>query len=117
MYGTSSFGMTVHFHFCCGKLRAVDLNPPKDNHCNKSTSYQMGEKPCCENKQVELKVSGEQEFAKVYYSSFSPDAIKPLMQDLLVFSPVQAKRLVPEIFAPPPTSSNPIYILNSVFRI
>jgi hypothetical protein len=117
MYGTSSFGMTVHFHFCCGKLKAVDLTPPKDNHCNSSKSYQIGEKPCCENKQVEIKVSGEQDFAKDFYVPFSPVAIKPVQLDLFFSDPLVGKRLLPEVFAPPPKSSQPLYILNSVFRI
>jgi len=117
IYGTSSFGMTVHFHYCCGKLKTVDFTPPKDNHCEKGKSQQMGERPCCENKQVDMKVSGEQDFAKVFHATFVPIATNPTQQHLLVFSPITGKRLLPEIFSPPPTLPQPLYIFNCVFRI
>ncbi|MBD0350811.1 MAG: hypothetical protein M3342_09125 [Bacteroidota bacterium] len=116
LYGASSFGITVHFHYCCGKLDKIDFTPPKDNHCGNGKTHKMGSKPCCDNKQVAFKITGEQNVAKVYQSSFHFDAVKPFHQDYFVSSPLKSKNLLPEIFAPPP-SSQPLFILHRIFRI
>jgi len=115
MYGASSFGMTVHFHYCCGKLKNIDFTPPNNIHCGKT--HQMGSKPCCDSKKVEIKITDEQNPAKVYYPAFDLDAIKPIQQDYFVSSPFENKNLLPETFAPPPKTSQHLYVLNCVFRI
>lgn len=116
VYGTASFGATVHFHYCCGKLKSVDFTPPKEKDCGMG-KINMGSKKCCDNKQVELKLKSEQDASKVYQSSFHVDAVQPIHQAYYVSTPFENKKLLPEVFAPPPTTSNPLFILNSVFRI
>jgi hypothetical protein len=46
-YGFSSSGITLQFHFCCGKLKAIGLSTKTDHGCehNRKTSL-----PCCESK-------------------------------------------------------------------
>lgn len=117
VYGTSSFGMTLHFHYCCGKLKAIDFTPPKDRHCGNSKMELMGNKPCCDDKEVSIKIKGEQSPAKVFQASFQAEAIKPAQQVYLVSTPFETKGLLPEIFAPPPKLSQPLFLLNCVFRI
>ncbi len=115
VFGTSSFGMTVHFHYCCGKLKAVDFTPPKDKHCG--NSQQMGAKLCCEYKELSLKVSSEQELTKDFHPLSSAVATHPVQQYVLPVTPLMGKILLPEVFASPPRSALAIYILNNVFRI
>lgn len=117
MYGTSSFGMTIHFHYCCGKLKKIDLTPPKESDCKAVSTHMMGAKRCCDNKQVELKIKSEQDASKVFHPSFHLDAAEPLQHNYSAFTPLQNKKLIPEVFAPPPIASQPLFILNCVFRI
>src|SRR5215217_4895397 len=117
MYGASTYGMTLHFHYCCGKLKNIDFTSPKNNHCGRGKTHTMGSKPCCDNKQVEIKLKGEQAAAKTFHPAFHYDVLKPVYQQYFVSTPAESKKLVPEIFAPPPSSPQPLFILNCVFRI
>lgn len=56
-YGLSSFGMTLHVHFCCGKLDAVRMAPIIDNACPMEADDQAEE--CCNDRQVELKIKAD----------------------------------------------------------
>lgn len=116
VYGTASFGATVHFHYCCGKLKKVDFTLPKENSCS-SKAHLMGSKPCCDDKQVELKIKSEQAASKVLQSTFHVEAIQPIQRAYFVLSPFQNKKLLPEVFAPPPITTNSLFLLNCVFRI
>jgi len=117
MYGTSSFGMTVHFHYCCGKLKAVDFQSPKKKDCPAGKMQHMGTKPCCDDTKVDVKLTGEQAPTAIFHPSFHTDAVLPVHHDYFISSPFVGKKLVPEIFAPPPQSTQPLFILNCVFRI
>ena len=111
MYGFSSTGMTLHLHYCCGKLDGIDLSPVKDDHC--SGSHKLIKKTCCDEKQVSLKLKSEQNLAKFLNSVFQLTAIKTVHPEFLALCSVQSKKLVPEVFAPPPLQKN----INSLFCI
>jgi len=114
MYGFSSTGMTLHLHYCCGKLDAIDLSPVKDEHC--SSGHKLVKKSCCDEKQVSLKLKPEQNPAKFLNPVFQLPAIKTVQPEFLALGPVQSKKLLPEVFAPPPLQKN-INNLFCVYRI
>lgn len=64
VYGLSSSGMTLHFHYCCGQLENIDLDPVEASDCGKDHKSLHG-KPCCEVKSVELKVSSDQKISSI----------------------------------------------------
>jgi len=111
VYGFSSTGMTLHLHYCCGKLDAIDLSPVKDEHCG--GKHKLIKKSCCDEKQVSLKLKSEQNPAKFLNPVFQLPAIKTVQPDFFVLSPVQSKKLLPEVFAPPPLQKN----INSLFCV
>lgn len=41
-------GVTVHFHYCCGKLTAVDLYSPRKNPC--PCGEKSAQSGCCKHK-------------------------------------------------------------------
>ena len=100
VYGAASSGMTLQFHYCCGKLDNVALTLPKDTHCG--TDHKMGRKPCCDVKELALKIKSEQQTSTALQLFISLPAIKPTLPDFYVASPVATKGLLPEVFAPPP---------------
>ncbi len=106
MYGASSFGMSLHFHYCCGKLDKVDFSSLKNKQCDSGKYHNMGGKPCCDNKQVSLNIKSDQDPGKVLHFPFHHIAVKPTQSDFLISSPVATKKLLPEIFAPPPLQKN-----------
>lgn len=56
-YSLTSFGISLHFFYCCGKLKSVSLTAHVSE--NKDCPVQKG-KNCCENKTVDAKVSIDQ---------------------------------------------------------
>jgi hypothetical protein len=117
VYGVSSMGMTVHFHYCCGKLKTVDLTPAKADKCLKKSSYGSNSKPCCEEQKVELKIKDDQSAAKVFNSLAYQEAVNPNYEEHFINSPEVHRKLITELFSPPPYSSQSLFILNCVFRI
>ena len=57
IYGFSSPGMTLHLHYCCGKIDKVDIEPVKKHDCD--APKHMATKGCCDNKQVDLKIKDD----------------------------------------------------------
>jgi len=114
-YGLSSSGMTVQFHYCCGKLKEVKLTSVSPKQCGMK-HMAMSRKKCCDDKQVELKLKADQNTQPAAKFAFStlylqkPDAV------VSEITPIVSKAVVHEIFAPPPRQ-NPIYIFNCVYRI
>lgn len=115
VYGLSSSGMTIQFHYCCGKLKSIQLSPVSEKKCGMKHSMKMLNKPCCNDKQVELKLKGEQRTEQAKFVFFTPDLPKK-NEFILTTEPVVAKNIVPEIFAPPPLA-DPLYIFHCVYRI
>jgi hypothetical protein len=113
VYGLSSSGMTLQFHYCCGKLKSIGLTSLSEKQCG--MKHSMQKKRCCDDKQVELKLKGEQktEQAKIVFST--PDLPKRVEYSFEQ-NFVSSTAIVPGIFAPPPPG-NPLYILHSVYRI
>ena len=52
VYGAASSGMTLHLHYCCGKLDKIDLAPVKHKGCG--SEHKLGKKSCCDNKELSI---------------------------------------------------------------
>lgn len=114
LYGAASSGATLQLHYCCGKLDKIALEPPREAYCGKD--HTMGSKPCCDTKAVSLKIKAEQQAAKAFHDHFGLVAINETPTTFFVASPVVAKRLLPEIFAPPPVTKD-FNLLYCTYRI
>ncbi|MER3470932.1 MAG: hypothetical protein C4330_06235 [Chitinophagaceae bacterium] len=117
VYGLSSSGTTVQFHYCCGKLKKIEFKPVEQTAC-KHGMHKMKNKKCCENKAVELKVKGDQKAEHTssfkYFKSISEART---VSFVLVHEQYISRQLFPDAFAPPPQLSTPIFIMNCVYRI
>jgi hypothetical protein len=114
VYGLSSSGMTIQFHYCCGKLKNISLSAVATKQCG--MKHASVGKPCCNDKQVELKLNADQKTEQVAKFVFSAPVVEKQESGIFVFAPVITKPVVPEIFAPPPLQ-NSLYILHCVYRI
>ncbi|HNP23004.1 MAG TPA: hypothetical protein PKM63_03295 [Panacibacter sp.] len=54
IYSVSSTGMTLHFHYCCGKIDKIDLSPVKKDNCPEKKH--IDSKSCCDDRHIELKI-------------------------------------------------------------
>jgi len=112
-YGLSSSGMTLQFHYCCGKLKSIQLTPVTEKQCG--MKHSMFSKPCCNDKQVELKLKGDQKTEQAKFVFSAPVPIEKA-EAFFNLQPTVSKAIIPEIFAPPPLA-NPLYIFHCVYRI
>lgn len=115
VYGLSSTGMTLHVHYCCGKMKKVDWLTALKKKCGNEQN--MGSRPCCETKQVTIKAVSDgykNDFVFKNGKIFS-FALLPNYQVNKEYSFKGSLTLIP--FLSPPISSPPLYIRNGVFRI
>ena len=99
VYGLSSTGMTIHFHYCCGKLDKIDFSAIKEKSC--SSHAQIKKTSCCEDKQLELKQKSVQNSEKLVTTYFQPTALKTFQFVALSSNVIVEKKFLPEVFAPP----------------
>ncbi len=114
VYGFSASGMTVQFHYCCGKFKNVDWTPVKRSGCG--NEHKMGSKPCCETKQVIANASDHFNFLEEAKSLKFCDAIIESQYVGIRQCPVRITITVAHIQSPP-SIDFPLYIQHCVFRL
>jgi hypothetical protein len=113
LYGVSSIGATVQLHYCCGKLKSIKLSSASVKDCgNKS---KMGNKPCCETKEVKAKSQDQQD---AFVFSLEKNAVElpnffPQSNTAFTFEEPYFQHAD---YSPPPLSKS-LFVLNCVFRI
>jgi hypothetical protein len=114
-YGFSATGMTLHLHYCCGKLKSIEWSPVSDNECGEKHS--MGSKPCCETKKISSSNDTDQEYLLVA-SKLVKFSKQPVVHNDAVVTPVSTAPSIQE-FSPvsPPYPAPPLFIQYCVFRI
>ena len=121
VYGLSSTGMTVNFHYCCGKLKKVEFSSAQVE-CRMKMKHSSGKK-CCDNQQVEFKVKADQKITEsgktiISGKAFITDVATSSSYSSFAFAnSIHSKTLIPSVFAPPPLANYPLYVLNCIYRI
>jgi hypothetical protein len=113
-YSFSSFGVNLHLHNCCGKFESLSFSSRVNTNCTGNKSH-LFSKPCCEDKDVLLKLSTEQEVPKIFYLHFDGHAIRPIA--VIVAQTISYRSQIVQLSNQPATGSPPIFILNCVYRI
>jgi hypothetical protein len=114
VYGLSSTGMTINFHYCCGKLKKVEFSSAQLD-CGMKMKHSSGKK-CCDNKQVDLKVKDHQKVSESSKTFSNAVFFANTFTDFTFSQPLEDKHSIPSVFAPPPLS-NSLYILHCAYRI
>ena len=122
IYLGTSTGLTLHTHYCMGRLAGWSLGLELPDICGKCgmDKSEGKDKGCCRDEHRVLKSSVDQ---KTLGSSFTLNlpvtapALPALHTDPLYFR--LSDRAVPTLMnaVPPPLNSIAVYILNCVFRI
>ena len=115
-YSVNSFGMTLHLHYCCGKLDKISLSSKAPTACKVKTV--MENTGCCNNKEFELKIKVDQEAGSQQIISFAPQQLIsfPVYSSQLFFSP---KMFVSPVSTGPPLFlwTTPLFIQYCNYRI
>lgn len=115
-YGLSSFGMTLHIHYCCGKVDNVKLAPVKDHSCGVDKPGKK--KACCDDKQVDLKIKADYKNESSAWLKIKSFAEAPVVAHF--FQVVAAGSNVFDYrknYSPPHERSVPLYIQHCIYRI
>ena len=117
VYMLSTVGVAVSQFYCCSKLKSVafSLNGSENNTSKK----EIKEDGCCKTTQQYIKIKDVHLYADAVFSPAKHFLILhtgfPAL-DLIAFEKQQAV-ISNSINAPPLITTNPVYILNRVFRI
>lgn len=115
-YGLSSFGMTLHVHYCCGKVDTVKFMPANDHGCGVKDNIKK--KGCCDDRQVEFKIKTDYKNEPSSLVKFKSFTEEPSRDE---FSPVAS--IVDNCdfgyrqTLSPPGSSVPLYKKHCIYRI
>jgi|SRR5436190_21319253 len=121
LYLAASTGATIHLHYCMGKLVEWGLKhdskkKDKCNNCGMNNS--TDKKGCCEDEQIQIKLSGDQKTVNNYQiiSENFNTIVTPFFElPQIYISSITEK--TPLNHAPPPDFGSPLYIQNCIFRI
>jgi hypothetical protein len=85
VYGVTSFGITLHLHYCCGKLDKLSFVSKAPTACKFENS--IHNKGCCNNKDYELKIKADQDVSSNQIISFAhlPFTLFPVSSSNLFF--------------------------------
>ena len=120
IYGVTSFGMTLHLYYCCGKLDKVSLSSKTSGACKFETggnNQTIHNKSCCDNKEFELKIKADQETSSQQILSFDHQLANTLFGYLSRLLYLQKAPVNFLSTGPPFLSSIPLFITNCVYRI
>jgi hypothetical protein len=103
IYGFSTFGAAVNFHYCCGKLDKINfIRLTQKSCCKMAGGHAQENKGCCKDKSISLKLKGEQTAATIFTSTpLSIAIIHPFTRHSFSTYAITCN-IVPEVFAPPP---------------
>jgi hypothetical protein len=114
-YSVASFGVSLNYFYCCGKLKAVSLAVRSGARDCPGKS----KKGCCDNKivTIKLKVDQKENSQPVYHFAKIVSPVILYTNDLSSLSPAADCRITPLYKRPPPGNLPSRQIRYSVFRI
>ena len=128
IYLSTSMGMTVHLHYCMGKLFSWGLaNPDKEENCgrcgmpksNTDSHCKTIKSGCCKDTHTIVKLDKDQKAAESAYKFFtlSFDAVSGSLANLPDRYVASFIVDYPTTNAPPDPDKVPLFIRNCNFRI
>jgi hypothetical protein len=114
-YGIASFGVSINYFYCCGKLKTISLVAAIDQKsCNAKS-----ERGCCNKKTVtiKLKIDQKESILPDYHFGMPISVPLPHLADYICGSILPDLKIDPLYKRPPPGNLPSRQILFSIFRI
>lgn len=114
-YGLSSFGVSLNYFYCCGKLKSVSLKAQTNPNCSPKKK-----KGCCENKKLSLKLNIDQKSEQTKSIAVDipvkaiPETGYAFLQHEMLTGIIPGKR---NLTKDPPLPTRKKNLLHCVFRI
>lgn len=118
LYMIPAIGVNVSMHYCGGELTSISHGLSEKKKCQCSPNKMK--KGCCEDKQQTFKIDDSQQKAELVSPKFNNAFVLQVEKPLVFQKPTAYKsigRVGYSIFHPPNLYREPLYLLNSVFRI
>ena len=119
LYMSASSGMTIHAHYCMGKIISVNLGDV-DDKSHKCTNCGMEErKGCCDEKQTIIKIEKEHNAVQssFYFSTYVSYVALPAFIEVNTSDVTNINSSLLDASGFSRSQTLPIFIRNSVFRI
>lgn len=116
-FGFSSAGMTLHMHFCCGRIETVKLVPVNDDHC--AVDQKKRNNNCCDDKQVEIKIKADyknEKSTQLKLKGHESDAYA-MPAEARIATPIKSGLNSISTGSPPASPPLKIYKTNCIYRI
>ncbi|UEG48662.1 hypothetical protein LK994_08435 [Ferruginibacter lapsinanis] len=114
-YSISSFGVSINYFYCCGKLKSVSLTPDiKEEKCKARSG-----KGCCKNETVVIKLTTDQKNTDQTSFQLAPAVLAVILHptDNIVINFTGAGNTDLFYKCPPPDLLPSRRILYCIFRI
>ena len=125
IYLVTATGMTIHFHYCMGKLVSWGLIEQKSNTCafcgmskeDNEKQTKLTGKDCCTDKNTVIKL--DKDHNKTIQVLIPTDVSTAIITLIEIPPASTAVSSIPgnAIHAPPAKGQLPIFLLNCIFRI
>ena len=116
-YLTVISGVTLHLHYCGGKIASVRMVLSEVHTC--TCGSKAMKKGCCKNESLSVKIDVDQKCSSVVSlpsDSFNT-VIAPLLSPTVFLPALQPIATITNYHAPPPRNSTSLLIFNSIFRV
>lgn len=116
-YFVLSSGLTLHMHYCAGKLKGFSIAQSNEKGCCGTKKKSKG---CCKEKLLVYKIKNDQKSdvkATVPIASVKQFLAHYSVLDFSIDKPSIDLYKVPDCNAPPFRHPDPVYLLNRNFRI
>lgn len=115
---SASAGVSMHMHYCMGKLADWDLSQKKSRVCGTCGMEKSGKNDCCKDEYKFVKNTNDQKAAESVFQlmQLADIALPALVYEIPDFDLPSVTEAYPISHAPP-DSQPAVYIRNCVFRI
>jgi len=121
LYLGVSFGATLHYQYCNGRLMRISLGHHKTLRCNTCGMAKSHKdyKKCCQDKHQHLKIDKNQKVTDYQVRLAAPALFTSTHEDYFkefhLYTPLAV--VFPVNQAPPRVDNRPIFLRNCTFRI
>jgi len=120
LYLSTSIGMTIHMHYCMGRMVEWGLRKSNSSTCSRCGMTKKPEtsKGCCKDEHKQVKIDKDQKLSPGFLLSGVIAQTGPIIYSDYFISALPAlSENFPKSHGPPLSYGYPLYIVHCVFRI
>jgi len=120
VYGATSFGFSLNFHYCCGELEEITFSNIEEHDCDSkpAKSFASISTNCCVDQQLSISLHADQSQSRqeITFTQIG-EALSENPVQVLQAAPIASGNHFPVSCNSPPGSPIPLFIRYCVFRV